>query len=44
MFLFVDEQVKTWRLEGEVKELNEALRAKHNQTEEVTERASEELA
>ena len=44
MFLFADEQVKTRRLEGKVKELNEALRTKHNQTEEVTERASEELA
>jgi hypothetical protein len=44
MFLFADEQVKTRRLEGEVKKLNEALRTKHNQIEEVTEWASEELA
>ena len=44
MFLFADEQVKTQRLEGEVKELNELLRTKHNQIEEVIERASEELA
>ena len=44
MFLFVEEQVKTQRLEGEVKELNELLRTKHNQTKEVIERASEELA
>jgi hypothetical protein len=44
MFLFVDEQVKTRLLEGEVKKLNEALRTKHNQIEEVTEWASEELA
>ena len=44
MVLFAEEQIKTWWLEGEVKELNEALRTKHNQTEEVTERASEELA
>jgi hypothetical protein len=44
VFLFEDEQVKTWRLEGEVKELNEALKTKHNQAEEVTERVSEELA
>jgi predicted ATP-grasp superfamily ATP-dependent carboligase len=44
MFLFVDEQVKTQRLENEVKDLNESLRTQHNQTEEVTEQASEELA
>ena len=44
MVLFVEKQIRTWRLEGEVKELNEALRTKHNQTEEVTEWASEELA
>ena len=44
MFLFADEQVKTRWLEGEVEELNEVWRTKHNQTEEVTERASEELA
>ena len=37
-------EIRTRRFEGEVKELNEALRTKHNQTEEVTERASEELA
>ena len=43
MFLFVDEQVKTQRLEGEVKDLNEALRTQHNQAKEVTELASEEL-
>ena len=43
MVLFADEQVKIWRLEGEVKELNEALKTKHNQVEEVTERVSEEL-
>ena len=30
-------------MEGEVKELNEALRTKHNKTVEVTEQASEEL-
>ena len=44
MVLFVEEQIRTRRLEGKVKELNEALRTKHNQTKEVTERASEELA
>ena len=44
MVLFVEEQTRTRWLEGEVKELNEALRTKHNQVEEVTERASEELA
>ena len=44
MVLFVEEQIRTQWLEGEVKELNEALRTKHNQTKEVTERASEELA
>jgi predicted ATP-grasp superfamily ATP-dependent carboligase len=44
MFPFVDEQVKTQRLENEVKDLNESLRTQHNQAEEVTERASEELA
>ena len=44
MVLFAEEQIRTRRLEGEVKELNEALRTKHNQTEEVTERVSEELA
>ena len=42
MVLFVEEQIRTRRLEGKVKELNEALRTKHNQTEEVIERASEE--
>ena len=36
--------VKTRQLEGEMKELNEALRTKHNQTKEVTEQESEELA
>ena len=41
---FAEEQIKTWSLEGEVKELTKALRTKHNQTEEVIERASEELA
>ena len=30
-------------MEGEVKELNKALRTKHNQIEEVIKRASEEL-
>jgi hypothetical protein len=30
MFLFVDEQVKTQRLENEVKDLNESLRTQHN--------------
>ena len=44
MVLFAEEQIRTQWLEGEVKELNEALRTKHNQTKEVTERASEELA
>ena len=44
MVLFVEEQIRTQWLEGEVKELNEALRTKHNQTKDVTERASEELA
>ena len=44
MVLFAEEQVRTQRLEGEVKGLNEALRTKHNQTKEVTERPSEELA
>ena len=41
---FAEEQIKTWLLEGEVKELTKALRTKHNQTEELTERASQELA
>jgi hypothetical protein len=31
-------------LEGKVKELNESLKTTHNQAEEVTDRASEELA
>ena len=44
MVLFAEELVKTQRLEGEVKELNEALRTKHNQTKEVTKGESEELA
>ena len=44
MVLFVEEQIGTQWLEGEVKELNEALRTKHNQTDEVTEQVSEELA
>jgi len=43
MVLFAQEQIRTRRLEGEVKELNEALRTNHNQTKEVTKRASEEL-
>ena len=43
MFLFADEQIKTQRLVGEVKDLNEALRTQHNQVEEVIEQASEEL-
>ena len=43
MVLFVEEQIRTRRLEDEVKELNEALRTKHNQTKELTKRASEEL-
>ena len=42
--LFVEEHIRTRWLEGEVKELNEALRTQHNQTEEVTKRASEKLA
>jgi len=44
MVLFAEEQTRTKRLKGEVKELNEAPRTKHNQTKEVIERASEELA
>jgi hypothetical protein len=44
MFLFADEQVKTWRLEKEVKDLNESLRTQHNQAEEVIEWVREELA
>ena len=44
MVLFAEEQIKTLWLEGKVKELTEALGTKHNQTKEVTERASEELA
>ena len=44
MVLFAEEQIKTRWLKSEVKELNEALRTKHNKTEEVTEWASEELA
>ena len=44
MVLFVEEQIRTRRLEDEVKELNEALRTKHNQTKEVTKQASGELA
>ena len=44
MVLFAEEQIRTQQLEGEVKELNEALRTKHNQTEEVAEQVSEELA
>ena len=44
MVLFAEEQTRTRRLEGEVKELNEALRTQHNQSKEVTERASKELA
>ena len=44
MVLFTEEQIRIQRLKGEVKELNEAQRTKHNQTEEVTEQASEELA
>ena len=44
MVLFVEEHIRTQWLEGEVKELTEALGTKHNQTKEVTERASEELA
>ena len=44
MVLFVEEQIKTRWLKSEVKELNEALKTKHNQTKEVTERVSEELA
>ena len=44
MVLFAEEQTRTRRLEGEVKELNEALRTQHNQSKEVTERAGEELA
>ena len=43
MVLFVEEHIRNRWLEGEVKELNEALRTKHNQTKELTERASEEL-
>jgi len=41
---FAKEQIRTQRLEGKVKELTKGLRTKHNQTEEVIERASEELA
>ena len=44
MVLFAKELIRTQQLEDKVKELNEALRTKHNQTKEVTERASEELA
>ena len=44
MALFAEEQIRTRRLEGNVKELSEALRTKHNQTKEVTKQASEELA
>ena len=44
MVLFAEKYIRTQQLEGEMKELNEALRTKHNQTEEVTEWASEELA
>ena len=43
MVLFVEEQTRTQWLEGEVKELNEALRTQHTQSEEIIERASEEL-
>jgi hypothetical protein len=43
MPLFADEQVKTRRLENDVKDLNESLRTQHNQVEEVTDWASEEL-
>jgi hypothetical protein len=41
---FADEQVKTRRLEGKVKDLNESLRTQHNQAKEVTEWAIGELA
>ena len=44
MVLFAEEQIRTRWLEGKVKELNEALRTKHNQTEELTKRVSLELA
>ena len=43
MVHFAEEKVRTQRLEGDVKGLNEALRTKHNQTEELTKWASEEL-
>ena len=41
---FAEEHIRTWWLEGKVKELTDALRTKHIQTKEVTEQASEELA
>jgi hypothetical protein len=44
LFLFVDEQLKTQRLENEVKDPNESLRTQHNQAEEVIEQVSEEFA
>jgi len=44
VFLFADKHVKIRRLEGKVKELDEALKTTHNQAKEVIERASEELA
>ena len=44
MFLFADKHVKIRRLEGKVKELDEALKTTHNQAKEVTEQASKELA
>ena len=44
MVLFAKELIRTQQLEDKVKELNEALRTKHSQTEEVTKWASEELA
>ena len=44
MVLFVEEQTRTRWLESKVKELNEALRTQHNQSEEVTGQGSEELA
>jgi len=37
MVLFVEEQIRTQWMEGEVKEHNEALRTKHNQIEDITE-------
>ena len=43
MVLFAEEQTRTRWLESKVKELNEALRTQHNQSEEVTEQVSEEL-